>query len=928
MIRPNNRTSSGHQLLPGRSPAAPSLFAWLLLIAVLLVGNSAGYAQISIPLPGSSPRPAATQASPQQEQQARRYLQNQDVDEEELKRRLLARGINIDTASPEELLRVQPQIEAVIAEIKLEQSNSERAADAPTPEAEITSTAEVSGATAEENAAEQVQDALNRQLPPSDIYGHNLFRNKSLSVYRNADNVRPPDTYPLRAGDEISVTIFGASQTDFILVIDEEGFIILPNGSRVQIGGVPLGEARVLLRNRLQNFYAFRPGQISIRVQTARTISIDIFGEVETNGTFTLSSVNTAFNALVAAGGPTDIGTVRNIRLIRGGQVQELDVYAYLSEPDQNTSLFISDNDIIYVPLAETLVTLEGGVARPFRYELKADETLADLLDFAGGTTPRAETGNITLTRYTNGRLQVIDLDLATQAEFELQNGDIINVPVVTDPIEDFVSIEGNVDLPGRYAYTPGLMLRDVLERARIRPTARRDVAFLFRNNDDGTQRLIRLNLDEDAGAMNLEMQRGDRLSILTNASFVDQSTFTVGGAVRDTSVTLPYPQDGRLSLDEAILLAGGLRPNAAQDAVIERTPVDNRQEREYIRVQLSDAANITLEPFDRIQVYEQERFTDALTVTVGGAVRAPGDFRFDPNLAVRDLLYLAGGLEYAANPDRVDVYRLSVVEGQDRTTRTLVQTISIDEDLNAVDSGFNIQPFDEIIVRRAADFDFIEGVELVGEVRYPGRYALLNPNDRVTDIINRAGGLSPSAFGSGATLYRPSDDLGYVVLDVDHVMANPTAPDNMVLRSGDTIYIPRQQDVVSIYTDNTLATRYGVDSTSAEGVIHVAYQGPKDAGWYISNYAGGFNEETARKRWTTVEYATGQIKETKNFLGIRNFPELQPGASIRIPSAPPERQRQRREERFDWIGLTQIILGAATTITTLIVLNQRNRTP
>ena len=574
--------------------------------------------------------PATGQTTPSggQEQQIRQLLQDRNVDEQELRSRLLKRDIDINNLSPEELAQRRPEIETVIAELEAQQSTAPatRPTNQPaTSAAGATDEASRSvgqGASVSEAVNEAIQEQTTAKLPPSNIYGHNLFRNKSLSVYRAAENVRPPDTYPLQVGDEIAVTIFGASQSDFLLTIDDQGFVILPNGLRIQIGNIPLGEARTLLANRLNNYYAFKPGQISIRVQAARTIQVGIFGEVENNGSYTLSSINTAFNALVAAGGPNEIGTVRNIRINRGPSVQVIDVYEYLEDPNQSTNLFINDNDIIFVPLAETIVTLEGGVARPMRYELKDDETLEDLLNFAGGATTRAETNNIKVTRYVDGAVEVIDVSTVEIPTFQLQDDDVVEVPVVQNPINNFVAIEGDVSIPGRYAFEPGITLGTLLDRGRLRPTARRDVAFLFRSNNDGTNRLIRLDLSEEARTRNLILQRGDILKVLTQATFTDRATFTIRGAIRDTLSRLPYPQDGSLSLDEAILLAGGLATNAAGEAIIIRTPQNNRELRTYLRVPLSETTATQLMPFDEIIIYSQERFTDRVTVSVQGAVR------------------------------------------------------------------------------------------------------------------------------------------------------------------------------------------------------------------------------------------------------------------------------------------------------------------
>lgn len=865
--------------------------------------------------------------TPAQRAQLEAYLGDRDITQDELLTRLKAEGIDVLNATQAELLALRPQIEAVIAELEAEKA---REAEAAKEEVTAEAAKEVEdavddGATIEEAIGEVTTELANEDDEVSQVYGHQIFRNKSLELYRATEDATPPNSYPLKAGDEIAITIFGASQADLLLRLDDRGFVRLPNSVRMPLAGVTLGDARKLLADRLKNYYAFRDGQLSIRVQVARTISINIFGEVETSGSFTVSALNTGFNAIVAAGGPNERGSVRNIQLVRGDEITILDVYDYLRNPLQRSDLFLADNATIHVPLAETIVTLEGGVLRPMQYEMAEGEGIADLLGFAGNALPEAETSLIRVTRYEQGVLEVINVDLDKEPGFQLLNGDLVEVPVIEDPVEDFVTIEGAVILPGRYAFEEGIDVGSLLEKGRLRPGARTDVAFLFRSNDNGTSRLERLDLGADAGygpdnlqgAMEVELKRGDVLRVLSQRAFIDQSEFTVSGAVRDSSITLPFPVDGALSLDEAILLAGGTYENAALEVMLIRTPLNNREGREYKRLNLSTDADYQLQPFDEVIVYPNERFTDNdRNVTVTGAVRSPGSYVYDKSLKLRDLIYLSGGLQISAARERIEVFRLGFTEGA--STKTLFTTLDLN---SAAADDFELMPYDEIVIRNAAEFERIQNVVLRGEVRYPGQYALLQDNEKLTDLVRRAGGLTQEAFLQGATLFRAEDSIGSVVLDLQVAMDDVNAPANMVMREGDTLNIPKQQDLVTIYLYNTIADDYGVDSLREGRTLQVAYQGPKPANWYIKRYAGGFDDDTARKRWTTVQYANGQVRETASFAGIHNYPNLAPGATIRIPAKPIKRQRERREERFNWIGLAQVIVGAATTIATFVLL-------
>ena len=876
----------------------------ILLLLLLPVAAPSLTAQVQ------QPRPAELRA----------YLENRDLDEEEVRQRLLAEGIDVDRMSPAELALARPRIEAVVAAMESEQAAAARTArETAARSTDKIQDAVRDGASVEEAITEVTTAEAAEQLPASNIYGHNIFRNKSLQVYRATDNATPPDSYPLKPGDEIAVTVFGASQSDFILRVDDAGFVQLPNTVRIPVAGVPLGQARQLLANRLKTYYTFRDGQLSVRVQAARTITVNIFGEVENNGSYTLSSLNTGFNALVAAGGPTETGSVRNIQLNNGDETTVLDVYDYLRNPRASTALFLSNNATIYVPLARKIVTLEGGVRRPLRYELKDNETLTDLLEFAGGVSPRAETGNIRVTRYTNGQLELLNVDLAQQPGFALQPDDIVNVPVVTNPVENFVTIEGAVLLPGRYAFGDGVTVGELLRLGRLRPGARTDAAFLFRSNDDGSQRLLRLDLGADAGAREIALQRGDRLRVLAASAFRDAATFSVRGAVRDTTNVYPFPEDGALTLEEALLLAGGLRANAADEVVIISTPRQNSEQRNYRTVPLSAAAATPLQPFDQVVVYNTERFTDQVNVSVRGAVRQEGTYVYDPSLTLEQLLYLAGGLRISADPQRIEIFRLSINGGQE--TRTLVETVSAD-----AAATVTLSPFDQVVVRDAAEFENIQSVFLRGEVRYPGTYALLTDNERLTDVIARAGGLTGEAFAAGATLSRPVGDIGLVVLDLDQVMDNTASPANVVLLPGDTLSVPQRQELVTIQTRYTLANQFGVDSITYDGNVQVAYQGPKSAKWYIDQYAGGINPDTGKPSRTTVEYANGQIRETGSFLFVNNYPEVRPGSTIRVGrrEVKEKERRERRPDRFNWIGLAQVLIAGGTTIA-LIFLNQRD---
>lgn len=861
-----------------------------------------------------------------QKQMVKRELARQGVDEQELRTRLLEKGIDIDNMSPQSIVSARPQIEATVAEIKAEQSEEAESQDSSIETNEedgINETEDVKalidqGASLEEARAEaELANTLQESLSEeSNIYGHQIFRNKTLEVYRATDRATAPGTYVLDTGDELAISIFGASQIDLLLEIGDDGFIKPSGIPRIYLRGRTLSEARDLVRSRMSNYYAFGRGQFSLSIDAARTISVSIYGEVQQSGTYTLSALNGPLNALIAAGGPTDRGSVRNIELIREGNRTTIDVYEFLQNPGRAATMDLRDKDIINVPLGLELITISGGVRRPMRYELKANETLDELVNYAGGTIPRAEVNATRVERYGAGITKVLDVDERNFSRFDMQNGDLVEIPVVTNPIEDYVSVTGEVLVDGKFGFRQNLSLEQVINRAGLKPSARRDLAFIQRQNDDGTQRLERVSISAGSPGLQTKMQRGDVISILASNRFIDNAEFTVSGAVRDGEVTLPYPQDGKLSLEEAILLSGGLENNAVSEALIIRTPENNLQERKYLRTLLNEASDFVIEPFDKVMIYTQERFTDNPTVRISGAVRNPVTTTFDASLRLPDLLYMAGGLRYDAAKDRVDIYRLNIDNNE---TRTLVETLEINEE-GEVRGGFELQPFDEVNVRTIAEYAPIETVEIVGEIRFPGLYARITGKNRIGDLINRAGGLTSDAFAEGATLER---DGKKVIIELNQIIADQKSTGNIIMMPGDKIVIPKPRETIMIYTANTYAVEFGIDSLTESGLVKVAYQGPQKADWYINNYAGGLTEN-AKKKAITVTGPAGDIRETKSFLGIRKHPLVDAGSTVYVPQKPPKKQKPDRE-RTSWSEIAQVVVAAMTTVATLIIINRAN---
>ncbi|MEM8584498.1 MAG: SLBB domain-containing protein, partial [Bacteroidota bacterium] len=517
-----------------------------------------------------------------------------------------------------------------------------------------------------------------------------------------------------------------------------------------------------------------------------------------------------------------------------------------------------------------------------------------------------------------------------------LADGDLVEILSVEDPTENSVSVDGEVDLPGRYEFREGLRISYLIDQGRLRPNSRRDLAFLLRVNPDGTRRLLQVDPQEimsnPGGPADILLQNNDRLQVFASSTFVDDSFIRVDGSVRQPLDSFPYPNDQSMTLAEAIVLAGGLLPNAATEGFIIRTDPANAQRQSYLEVDLrsavadpSSSANVVLQPFDQVIVYASERYDEQFEVRISGAVREPGRYVYDTSLGIGELIRLAGGFTLDAHTDRIEVFRLQY--DRNSATRTVVSTLSMSRDMNLLSpADFSLQPFDRVVVRSVSEFEDIQEVVIRGEVRYPGDYAILRDNERVSDIIQRAGGLTEEAFPAGANMFRVADSLGQVVLNLDQVIKNPSAASNVTLRAGDTILVPKRQELVTILIEGTRASDLLDTDLIEDGRIVIAFQGNKSAEWYINRYAGGFDGGTARKRWTTVRYPNGQVVETKKFFTLNTFPEVRPGSVIRAGVRPPKPDRDPNRERANWGEIAQSTLAGVTTLVTLYLLIERGQ--
>jgi hypothetical protein len=265
--------------------------------------------------------------------------------------------------------------------------------------------------------------------------------------------------------------------------------------------------------------------------------------------------------------------------------------------------------------------------------------------------------------------------------------------------------------------------------------------------------------------------------------------------------------------------------------------------------------------------------------------------------------------MKMEAATNRIDVYRVQF--NNNEPTRTLALSVEIDRNLNITGGGssFAIMPFDEIVVRTVPEFEFQQFVDLNGEVKYPGRYALVNDNETLSDLIKRAGGLTTEADEYASTLYRSEKNKGYVVTRLNEALQQPRSTEDHILKAGDVLNVPKREDLVTIKGLNTELNQILRSKISTSNQINVAFTPGKRAGWYIKEYAGGFTKDAFRRK-VTVEQPNGKINRTKRILFFKIYPKVAKGSIVFIPSKPEKPEKEKKEGKdIDWDKkLTQIL--------------------
>jgi len=865
---------------------------------------------------------------------ARSELAKRGLEESEVRARLMEEGIDVDNIPPTEYANYQGRVMEILDRMQEEKAATTAAAAtaAPAAAAPAATPNEFPQTTLGEAAAEQALEVAleqNNVSPTSgdDIYGHALFTGTAMDVFRTTDGAQAPDTYILGEGDEVHISIFGSSQTEIHQRISSDGSIQPAGSSKIFLKGMSLAQGREAITSKLAQHYSFRKDQIAVTITTARTVMVNIYGEVGVQGGFTISALNNAFNALAAAGGPTSMGSIRNIQRSRSGKTERLDLYKFMTGAGGKTQFDIQNNDVLFVPVASKIVRIEGAVKRPMRYEMAEGENLKDLLAFAGGLRDDAYPNFVQIERRENGELKFLEFDLAKvqsgSVKAELAAGDIVRVKASDRPMENYVSINGDVYYGGNYDLEKNSSLLALINRAEPRFTARKDYVFVERTRPDQTVEVLTVPFPGENGNPDFQLTERDVVTVLALSTYRDTDNITVSGQVRNP-FTKTFGLNDRMTVGQAIEYAGGLRPTVYPVAYIFRKDVTNPAKREYIAVNIESEGDTLLQPGDELRVYDNTTYTNIGELRVSGAVKNTVNITFDSSVSVHDLLTMAGGFTVGAAYDKVQVFRMNVSKKDEVHFDTIV--LEVDENYYPTDKDFQLQPYDHIVVRMTPNFTHGRTVEINGRVKYPGVYVIEDSKTQLSQVLELAGGLLDDA-SPYCSLFRTFNGRGQIGIDLKDVTKSRSKKnwDDPILMDGDVINIVRAENIVVIRELGTRMAQYVPEEFSSSQKTLI-FHGSHNAKWYIDNYAGGL-VKTADKNSITVTLPNYQTKGTKRFLGIRSYPTVEPGSTITVMIDPEKRakaEEPKEKTKVDWDQVLSRTMASITSIASFILLIER----
>lgn len=688
------------------------------------------------------------------------------------------------------------------------------------------------------------------------VFGRNIFNNKNLSFEPN-QNMATPSNYRLGAGDNVIIDVWGASQETFESTISPDGVVIIEGVGPIKLAGLTVQQAKTTLKNKLGERYA--DCQFNLSVGDVRSIQVQVVGEVIMPGTYTLSSLSSAFNALYAAGGINETGTLRNIKVFRNGRnIATIDVYDFLMHGNSSGNVRLEDNDVIMVGPYDCLVNVRGKVKRPMFYEMKSTESVKQLLAYAGGMTGNAYTKNVRLTRKAGEEYSIHTIDEFQMSSFCIKDGDSLYVDSILPRYSNMVEIRGAVKHPGQFQLGGAIQtVRDLLKAGDgLAEDAFQTRAVMHRQKEDLTLEMVSVNVEAilNGSQPDIALRKGDVLFIPSIVNMKGEQTLTINGEVLYPGV---YQFADSTSVEDLILQAGGLTDAAslAKVDVFRRVNDANSIQDEGKMAEAFSFSidknfskldkSFTLKPFDVVVVRKSPSYSEQRNVSVTGCVNFEGQYSMTSNAyRLSDLIKAAGGLTSIGYSKGARLNRIMTQDERlQRESALRAAQISMYEEAMQSEKGYN---------------------------------------------INQADSLLQMKMDLGSTYP--------VAVNLDKALEEPGGQYDIVLREGDQLVVPQFSNTVKI-------------SGEVSYPISMNYKKGESLSYYIKR-AGGYGNK-AKKKGVYAIYMNGAVEKIRK----RNSNDIQPGTEIVVPT----KQQTKRMTTGEVMAIASGSASLASVVVALI---------
>ena len=783
----------------------------------------------------------------------------------------------------------------------------------------------------ERNTADEQAFTDEERFKPEDNtvkpFGYDFFAGEPTTFMPN-ENAAVPDTYLVGRGDQLLINFYGKESASYEVIVDREGRINIPDLSPVQVAGLTFAEVKELIKVKVEQEIIGVKAFVSLG--KLRSIRILVLGEAYKPGSYSVSSLTTVSHALFVSGGVSDIASLRNIQVKRGGKVvTNFDLYDLLIRGDSSNDIILKPGDVVFIPSVGEQVTVDGLVKRPAIFELKKGETAEQLLKMAGGIKPNAYAKSVIVERFNNQHKEVLSVDFSKeQVNYIPKDGDRIRFSAIGEQYQTSISLIGAVVRPGNYQWYKGKRISDILGSVRgdLLPQADLDYALVVREtNVNGDIEIHQFDLAKAITKNtenNLPLNPNDKIIVFSR--FEEKALEDI--ALANLALTKEQQDQQRKAelwheyqqkeFEKYVGVATKksefeeVNPNLSMSQMLEKKLKE--QEEDAKSYALFSRHNLLKPVIAKLE--QQAGVMQAMQIVeISGSVMYPGIYPLMEGGEVKDLITAAGGLLESAYTQQAEVTRIA--------NKDVSNIEHIKFDLKSAMQGktasnISLQSKDSVNIFAIPNWQENLKVELKGELKFPGTYTIRR-GETLSNLLERAGGFSEFAATNAAVFTRQSikkqeqqqlarlstelrrdiasksfqssvssntltydemnkllkdlanvDAVGRLVIDLPLIVNNQQ---NLVLQDGDVLYVPSERDSISVIGE----VNYSTSHLYKEGISVDEY----------IDLSGGLKERAADDRIYIIK-ANGSVKipNTGNWFAVNNSNQLEPGDTIVVP--------------------------------------------